>query len=477
MKKISYNRTLLVSVVIISAFVAMLNQTILAVAQPAIMKSFSVSVSDVNWLSTGYSLIGGILIPISAWMAEKFNTKKLVSTALTIFLIGTAVSFISMNFLTLLAGRLIQAIGAGILSGLSMTILFSVFDKSESGKPTMALGIVFGLSPAIGPTLGGYIVDHIGWHWVFGITAPIIAITLIMSLLFMADVVSHKYTKLDILSVILSTLGFGALLYGISEISNNKLDMDTIAPIVIGLILIIGWIWRQLTIEDPMIELRIFSVKNFTLASIIGAIAQISMVAVEFILPLYLQNVRDLNAMQCGLSLLPGAIVMFLLAPISGSLVDKNKGRQAIIFGITIMSLSTLLLSFISLDTPIWEIITLYALRNVGLAFAMMPAGTMAMNSLPKQLVSHGSAGNNGTRQIGAAIGTASLISIMQNVATNSSPAAAEEKINSVKFATGMHLALIHGAQASLWVATGIGILGIIIAFMLKNTDDKKILN
>lgn len=475
MKKINYNRPLLVSVVIISAFVAMLNQTILAVAQPAIMQSFKVSVSDVNWLSTGYSLIGGILIPISAWMADRFNTKKLVSISPLIFLLGTIVSLLSGSFLILLTGRLIQAIGAGILSGLSMTILFSVFDKSESGKPTMALGIVFGLSPAIGPTLGGYIVDHLGWHWIFGITAPIIAIALVMSLLFMADVVPHKNTKLDKISVLLSTLGFGMLLYGVSEVSNKGWsNITTLAEIVVGLLLIIGWSWRQLVIDDPMIELRIFTVKNFTIASIISAIAQISMVAVEFILPLYLQNVRDLSAMNSGLSLLPGAIAMFLLAPISGSMVEKNKGRQAIMFGITIMSVSTLMLSFISLTTPIWEVITLYALRNVGLAFAMMPAGTMAMNSLPKNLVAHGSAGNNGTRLIGAALGTATLVSIMQNVANSNAPASTEATTNVTKYALGMHQALIDGAQAALWVATGIGIVGIVLAFMLKNTVDNQ---
>lgn len=474
MTKVSYNRGLLVAVVILSAFVAMLNQTVLAVAQPSIMKAFDVSVSNVNWLSTGYSLIGGILIPISAWMADKFNTKKLVSTALAIFLTGTFIAFLSSNFAVLLTGRLIQAFGAGILSGLSMTIMFSVFDKSEAGKPTMLLGLVFGLSPAIGPTLGGYFVDNIGWHWIFGVTLPIIALSLVMAIFFMADVIPHNGTKLDLLSVILSTFGFGGLLYGVSEISNyGWVNVHSLLPGILGLVLIIAWIWRQFTIDDPMLELRIFKVKNFSVASVISAIAQISMVAVEFILPLYLQNVRDMSALQSGLSLLPGAIVMFFLAPISGSFVGKNKGRQVILFGVTVMTLSTFVLSFMTLNTPIWMIIALYALRNVGLTFAMMPAGTMAMNSLPKELVSHGSAGNNVTRQVGAALGTAMLVSIMQSVATNYSPAKSELANNASKYAQDMHLALIHGAQASLWVATGIGFIGIIMALMLKNSEKK----
>lgn len=329
MAKLTYHRGLLVTVVLISAFVSMLNQTVLSVAQPAIMKAFDVNVATATWLSTGYSLIGGILIPITAWLADRFNTKHLVSVSLGIFLTGTIVAFCSSSFAILLAGRLVQAVGAGVLSGLSMTILFSVYDESEAGKPTMLLGIIFGLSPAIGPTLGGYIVDTVGWHWIFGLTSPIIALSLVLAVFFMADVVPHIGTKLDAGSVVLSTLGFGGLLYGISETSDyGWLSLQTSLPAILGLLLIIAWAWRQFSIENPMLELRIFKVKNFSVASAISAIAQISMVAVEFILPLYLQNARDLTALQSGLTLLPGAIVMFLLAPVSGSLVEKIRGGR-----------------------------------------------------------------------------------------------------------------------------------------------------
>lgn len=474
MTKLNYNRGLLVTVVLISAFVSMLNQTVLSVAQPAIMQAFSISVSTATWLSTGYSLIGGILVPITAWLADRFNTKHLVSVSLAIFLTGTIVAFLSSNFAILLTGRLVQAVGAGVLAGLSMTILFSVYEKSEAGKPTMLLGIIFGLSPAIGPTLGGYIVDTIGWNWIFGLTLPIITLALIMAVFFMADVVPHIGTKLDARSVTLSTFGFGGLLYGISETSDyGWFSIHSSLPAVLGVILIIAWAWRQFSIENPMLELRIFKVKNFSVASAISAITQISMVAVEFILPLYMQNARDMTALQSGLTLLPGALVMFLLAPVSGSFVNKNKGRQAVIFGVSIMTISTLALSFMTLTTPIWVIAALYALRNVGLTFAMMPAGTMAMNSLPKKLVSHGSAGNNVTRQVGAAFGTAVLISVMQSVATNYSPASSELKVNAAKYAHDMHIALIHGAQASLWLATAIGVIGIISALMLKNSKDE----
>lgn len=466
---VRYNRTMLVAVVILSAFVTMLNQTILSVAQPSIIDAFKVDLSTVQWLSTGYSLIGGILIPISAWMADRFNTKWLVTSSLGVFLIGSIVAAFSGNFTALLVGRLLQAVGGGVLSGLTMTILFSVYPKENRGTPTTLLGLVFGIAPAIGPTLGGYLVDNLGWHAIFGIVAPVVAIAFVLGLFFMADVVPHKATKLDFWSVVFSTVGFGGVLYGASMVSDyGWTNVHTLLPIVGGFVVIGLFIWRQLVVDDPMLNLKVFTSGNFTVAAIISAITQISMVAVEFVLPVYLQNARDLTALQSGLTLLPGAVVMFLLAPISGQLVQKNKGKQIVVFGIIVMALSTLLLSRLTLTTPIWELVAVYALRNVGLAFAMMPAGTLGMQGLTPDLISHGSAANNVVRQVGAAIGTAVLVSVMQSKATAASPSASLLKTDPAAYGHGMHLALVSGAQASLIIATIIGVVGVVFALALK---------
>jgi len=464
-----YNRTMLVAVVILSAFVTMLNQTILSVAQPSIIDAFKVDLSTVQWLSTGYSLIGGILIPISAWMADRFNTKWLVSSALGIFFIGSVVAAFSGDFTVLLVGRLLQAVGGGVLNGLTMTILFSVYPKENRGTPTTLLGLVFGIAPAVGPTLGGYLVDNLGWHSIFGIVAPVVGLAFVLGLFFMADVVPHKATKLDFWSVVFSTVGFGGVLYGASMVSDyGWTDVHTLLPGLVGFVVVGLFIWRQLVIDDPMLNLKVFTSGNFTVAAIISAITQISMVAVEFVLPVYLQNARDLTAFQSGLTLLPGAVVMFLLAPLSGQLVQKNKGKQIVIFGIIVMALSTLLLSRLTLTTPIWELVAIYALRNMGLAFAMMPAGTLGMQGLTPDLISHGSAANNVVRQVGAAIGTAVLVSVMQSKATASSPSASLLKTDPAAYGHGMHLALVAGAQASLIIATIIGVVGVGFALALK---------
>lgn len=464
-----YNRGLLVTVVIISAFIAMLNQTILSVAQPTIISDLKISLSNVQWLSTGYSLIGGILIPISAWFADRFNTKKLVIVSLTIFLIGTVVAYLANDFTFLLIGRLIQATGAGIISGLTMAILFSVYPKENRGTPTTLLGMVFGIAPAIGPTLGGYIVDSLSWKAIFGLIIPLLVIDIILAAMYMFDVIPHKNTKLDILSVITSTLGFGGILYSASLVADNGWSsFKVLSTLILGIIILGIFIWRQLTISNPMLNLKIFANRNFTVAAIIGAVAQISMVSVEFILPLYLQNVRGLTALESGLTLLPGAIVMFILAPLSGKLVQKNLGRLTIIVGISVMTLSTLILLTINLNTPIWAVISIYALRNVGLTFAMMPAGTVGMHSLTPDLISHGSAGNNVVRQVGAAIGTAALVSVMQNVSSSTAPSEALVKVHPEAFIHGMKVALLNGAHAALLISTIIGAVGIFFAFLLK---------
>ncbi len=468
-KNMFNKKNLLVTVVIISAFVAMLNQTVLSVAQPQIMDAFGISLSKAQWLSTGYSLIGGILIPISAWMADRFNTKRLVSISLTIFLLGTSLAFFSSDFNLLLAGRLIQSVGAGVLSGLTMTILFSVFPKENRGTPTMLLGIVFGIAPAVGPTLGGYIVDSIGWHYIFGSMIPIIALDLLLAIFYMEDVVPHKNTKLDIPSVLLSTFGFGSILYGISMVSSDGwVHGNTLGAICIGALLVAAFVWRQLTIPTPMLNLSVFTKENFSTAAIISTIAQISMVAVEFVIPIYLQNARGLSALDSGLTLLPGAIVMFFLAPMSGKFVEKHRGRQIIIFGITLMTLSTLALSFISLTTPIWLIVLVYAIRNIGLTFALMPAGTVGMQNLSSDLISHGSASLNVVRQVGASMGTAVLVSILQTVSTDKMPSKDLLATNPEAFKHGINLALVNGLHATLLVATLIGLIGIAAAFKLK---------
>ncbi|MHA8111431.1 DHA2 family efflux MFS transporter permease subunit [Lactobacillaceae bacterium Melli_B4] len=461
------NRFWITLIIAIGAFTTMLNQTILSVAQPDLMKVFSVNAATVQWLSTGYSLINGILIPITAWLADRFNTKWLYTISQTIFLLGTFGAFTAHSFNLLLAARLIQAVGAGVLGGLAMTILFSIYDKQERGIPTAMMGMIFGLAPAIGPTLGGWIVDTYSWRYIFGMLVPIAAVVIVLSVIMIGDVIPHKRVHFDWLSGILSVAGFGPLLLGFSNAGNDGWgSVNTYLPIIIGAVLTIAFIIRQLFIPNPVLQVRVFSSKTFGLTSLLSAIAQISMVAIEFVLPLYLQNLRGLSAIKSGLTLLPGAIVLFMCGPIVGKLVTKY-GRPMLLIGSIITTVSTFLLVFITLKTPIWQIVSIYAIRNLGLALVLMPSGTVGMNALSKDLVSHGSASNNMVRQIGAAMGTATLISVMQNVTANHTPGKAMLATNPHLYVTKIYDAFLTGTHATMMVAVGIGMLGIAAASVL----------
>jgi len=465
----THNRALLVAMVVLGAFVTMLNQTVLAVAQPNLMQNFNLDAATVQWLSTGYTLIGGILIPVTAWLADRFNTKWLYVIFQTIFVIGTGLAATAHSFAWLLTGRLVQAIGAGILSGLAMTILYSVYDRNERGVPTALMGMVFGLAPAIGPTLGGYFVDQFGWRSIFYLVLPVAILTLIGAVLFIADVVPHRITPLDWLSVGLSMIGCGSLLYGFSNIGNDGwLALTSTLPVAIGLVLMGWFLYRQTQLPNPILKVTVFRSWNFSLTAILSAIAQICMVAIEFVLPLYLQNLRDLTAIQSGLTLLPGALMMVAMGPVVGRVMAKGHGKQLIIVGAVIMSVATIALSFMQLDTAIWVIVLIYALRNIGLSFVMMPAGTLGMNALPQDLISHGSSSNNMVRQVGAAMGTSLLISVLQNTATNASPSEALLKTDKAAFALQMHEAFLTGIQTTLWIAAGISVVGIVVAVLLK---------
>ena len=305
-----YNRSLLVVVLLIGTFCTVLNQTLLTTAFPTLMNAFDITASDVQWLTTGFLLVNGIMIPITAWLINKFNSKNLYLTAMTIFLIGTIACFAAPNFSILLLGRLIQAAGVGISMPLLQNIMLSIFPPEKRGSAMGMSGIVIGLAPALGPTLSGWIIDHYTWRYLFGMVIPIVILVLILAVFLMKSVIELSHPKIDIFSAILSTIGFGTLLYGFSSVGDKGWgSVEVISFLVVGVLFIAFFAWRQLHIEHPFLELRVFSSKTFTLAAILSGVTNMAMVGAEMVLPLYIQNIRGESAFHSGLMLLPGALV------------------------------------------------------------------------------------------------------------------------------------------------------------------------
>lgn len=467
-----YNRSLLVVVLLIGTFCTVLNQTLLTTAFPTLMNAFDITASDVQWLTTGFLLVNGIMIPITAWLINKFNSKNLYLTAMTIFLIGRIACFAAPNFSILLLGRLIQAAGVGISMPLLQNIMLSIFPPEKRGSAMGMSGIVIGLAPALGPTLSGWIIDHYTWRYLFGMVIPIVILVLILAVFLMKSVIELSHPKIDIFSAILSTIGFGTLLYGFSSVGDKGWgSVEVISFLVVGVLFIAFFAWRQLHIEHPFLELRVFSSKTFTLAAILSGVTNMALVGAEMVLPLYNQNIRGESAFHSGLMLLPGALVMGAMMPITGAIFDKYGAKRLAITGMFILTAATLPFAFLTKDTPILHIVILYAIRMFGISMVMMPVTTSGMNALPGNLISHGTAVNNTFRQVASSIGTAILISVLSNVTKGNLPSEGLLKATPLAYKKKAIEATLSGYHAAFYVAVVFGFLGFLIAFALKKKE------
>ena len=464
-----YNRSLLVAVLLIGTFCTVLNQTLLTTAFPTLMKAFDISASSVQWLTTGFLLVNGIMIPISAWLINKFSSKRLYITAMIIFLIGTITCFVAPNFSTLLIGRLVQAAGVGISMPLLQNIMLSIFPPEKRGAAMGMAGVVIGLAPALGPTLSGWIIDNYTWRDLFGMVIPIVVLVLVLAAFLMKSVIQLSNPSIDVLPAFLSTAGIGSVLYGFSSVGNDGWGSVKVISFLIGGRVVIGlFVWRQLHLEHPFLELRVFKSPVFTIAAILSGVVNMAMVGAEMVLPLYIQNIRGESAFHSGLMLLPGALVMGLMMPITGAIFDKHGAKRLAIGGMLILTAATLPFAFLTKDTPVTMIVILYAIRMFGISMVMMPVTTSGMNALPMNLISHGTAVNNTFRQVASSIGTAILISVLTNVTKDNLPKASLLKELPLTYKDQAINATLSGYHAAFYVAVIFSIIGFFITFFLK---------
>ncbi|MBB6452528.1 EmrB/QacA subfamily drug resistance transporter [Salirhabdus euzebyi] len=450
-----YNKWAIMIVLISGAFVAILNQTLLATALPHIMEDLNLQYNVAQWVQSIFMLVNGIMIPITAFLIGRFSTRGLFLTALGLFGFGTIICALSLHFPMLMIGRIFQASGAGIIMPLMQTILFLIFPKEERGTAMGMFGLVIAFAPAIGPTLSGYMVDHFPWRSLFYIILPIIIIDMIVAYFILKNVTKQTFPKLDILSIILSTLGFGGLLYGFSMAGGQQgwSNTQVIVAMVIGTITLTWFIFRQMKLEQPILEFKVFKYKVFTLTTILGMIVFLAMIGSMVILPLLMQDMLGFTAFQSGLALLPGAVTMGLMNPITGRLFDKFGARWLSIIGLSILVVSTFMFTILTTETTFTYIAVLNAVRMLGIAFVMMPVTTAGLNELPLSIIPHGTAMNNTMRQIAGAVGTALMVTVMSNSAIPS------EGIQG----------LIHGVNVSFIFAGIFSIFALALSFFIKN--------
>ncbi|MEB7415379.1 DHA2 family efflux MFS transporter permease subunit [Mammaliicoccus sciuri] len=489
-KGISRNKILVA--MMFGMFIAILNQTLLNVALPVINNEFSISASTGQWLMTGFMLVNGILIPISAFLISKYSYRRLFLIAMTLFTIGSIICALSFNFPMMMTGRVIQAVGAGVLMPLGSNVFMTIFPPEKRGAAMGTLGIAFILAPAIGPTLSGWIVQNYHWNVMFYGMFAIGLVAIFISFFWFRIYQKTSNPKPDVQGIIFSTLGFGLLLYGFSEAGNDGWTSLTVSlSLIIGIIFTALFVIREVRMKNPMLDMSALKYSGFTLTTIINVIVTMSLFGGMILLPIYLQNLRGFTPLDSGLLLLPGSLIMGFMGPIAGKMLDSFGIKPLALIGLTIMTFATWELTQLNMDTPYTTILVIYIVRSFGMSFIMMPIMTAGMNSLPQRLIPHGNAISNTVRQLAGSIGTAILVTVMtQNTTSHlanmsdnmdSTNPMIQEQIKALSDSVGGQeagttalftyfnkLATVQGINDAFWIATLFSVIALILSLFLK---------
>ena len=451
------------AVLMFGSFIGLFGETALNMALTEIMADFQIGPGTAQWLTTGYLLVLAILVPLSAYLVRWFTTRQLIVTALLISLIGGILAAVSPNFTVLLVGRIIQAVGTGIFLPLMFSVILMIFPMNKRGPVMGIAGLVLTAGPALGPTLAGAIISSSSWHYIFLIMIVLYILLLVIGAPKMDNVSTITKPKIDVISLLLSTIGFGGFVYALATLAERSFtDPFVWVPLVVGIAALVLFVIRQFNMEEPMINLRVFSYPMFALGTVLMIVTLFMILSVAILIPLYLKSVLAYTALAAGLLMLPANILNIIMAPIVGSNFDKVGARVFTRIGFSLITIgSILMLVILSSTTPVWQVIGALCFFFVGVSMTIMPSQTNAMNQLPPQLYADGSAAMNTLTQVAGAAGTAVAITMFT----------AGQNSYVEKHGAGQPLDMLaYGVQHAFIVVLILAVIGLIGSFFVKNS-------
>jgi len=442
-----------------AAFVVILNETVMGVAIPNLVEDLGITITAAQWLTTAFMLTMAVIIPITGFLLKRYTTRQIYTAAMTLFSIGTLVSAVAPGFEVLLVGRIVQATGTAMMMPLLMTTIMTLVPMASRGRFMGRISIVMSVAPALGPTVSGLILSLASWRFLFWLVLPIAVVMLLIGSRRIRNVGETSRVPIDVLSVVLSAVGFGGLVFGLSLIGGeaNGSGSGTQMWIALGagVVGVAAFVWRQRALQSrgrALLDLRIFRSRSFTIAISLMTVMMAAMFGTLILLPIYLQNVLGLTPVITGMMMLPGGLVMGLVAPTVGRLFDRYGPRPLVVPGSIVVSAALWALATLSLETPPWIIVVAHVTLSVGLALMFTPLFTSALGSLSPGLYSHGSAAVGAVQQVAGAAGTALFVTIL---AMTSSRFAADGADATAAQAGGIQQAFLIGAALSLIVVVG----------------------
>ncbi|MEA2615551.1 MAG: hypothetical protein QOE72_1334 [Chloroflexota bacterium] len=402
------------SVVMIGSFMAVLDTSIVNVAIPTIQAELGASFDQAEWIATGYTLALGVVVPVSGWLGDRYGLDRVQNVALLLFVAGSALCGLSVSVNEMIVFRILQAVGGGLLPAVSQAMVYRLVPRERIGTAmgVYGLGVIF--APAIGPTLGGWLVEYVNWRLIYYINVPIGLAGALFSYMVLPRFPSAPGRRLDVAGWASIGVGLFALLLGLSEGERWHWDSYGVRLLlVLGVLSLALFVVIELSTDEPLLDLRVFRSRTYTVAAILVALLSNGLFAALFFIPLFLQQGQGLGAFETGLTMLPPALVTVVMMPLSGWLYDRIGARWPAAVGTLLLATSTYLMHGISVSTSRGQFMLWLAIRNLGMGMAFMPIVTVSLSAVPAHLVSRASAINNIVQRVASAFGLAILGAVL----------------------------------------------------------------
>ena len=406
----------IMTALLVAGFVGLFSETALNIALGELSQIFAVDATTIQWLATGYFLTLGILVPVTGILMQKFTTRQMFMASLILSIVGTVIAALAPVFSLLLTARVIQAAGLAIILPLTQNVIFTIFPPHKRGGAMGVMGLVILAGPTFGPTLAGIILDSISWHWIFWFTIPFLLFSLIFGNIFIPNVNEIRKVSIDVLSVVLSTIGFGGVVYGVSVGGDLGWTSTTVlGTIIVGLIALILFAIRQMKMTQPMLNLRAFQHPMFVLGLIMNVITFLNMLSMLVVLPMYMQMALLVSAFVTGLIMLPGSLLNCILAPAIGRMFDRYGPRAVITPGTILVVIGYALYAMYGTETALWMMVATHIVMMLGIGMVLASVQTNTLNALPKQYYPDGIAITQTSQQVASAIGIAVMVSLFSS--------------------------------------------------------------
>lgn len=453
----SGQRTMIFLCLVVSGIASSVLSTAMTTALPGVVEYFGISTSVGQWITSGYSLAMGMIMPLTAFLITRFPTKRLYLTGIGMFIIGLLVSIFAGNFAVMMVGRVLQACGNGVLMTAAQVVIMTIYPIQKRGTMMGTYGLATTAAPVVAPTIAGLMIDAFGWKSIFYVSLVIMILSFLISSIVFDDVLELQDKKFDVLSFVESIVAFGGITLGIGNLSSfGLISVEAGLPLLAGAVVCVFFVIRQCGLGKPFLDVKILANWNYAVSVISSMVLYLVMMGSSVMMPLYVQSVMGYSAVVSGLVTLPGSLATALVSPFAGKLYDEIGIKKIFVAGAIALVISNIGMFFLSMETPLWIAAALNVIRNISIGSLMMPLLTWGTSNVHPTKMADASSLLTSLRTIAGSIGSAVFVGIMTMVAASSAQTYGDN-------------AMMHGMNISfLWMAAGAVVLFLIAVFAVR---------